>query len=49
MTRFMLKISADLQDFEVVSGPGRVLGVTSGDPAAHDAQQGTSCTTYAVR
>lgn len=33
--------------FEVVSGPGRVLGVGSGDPAAHTPQQGRTCGTFA--
>ena len=33
--------------FEVVSGPGRVLGVGSGDPAAHYKQQGRVVGTFA--
>jgi hypothetical protein len=33
--------------FEVVSGPGRILGVASGDPSAHTPQQGVTCRTFA--
>ena len=32
--------------FEVVSGPGRVMGVGSGDPEAHNHQQSNACATY---
>ena len=33
--------------FNVVSGPGYILGVGSGDPAAHNAQQGKTAQTFA--
>lgn len=32
--------------FEVLSGPGVVVGVGSGDPASHSYQQGTTASTY---
>lgn len=33
--------------FEIVSGPGRIVGVGSGDPAAHNFQQGNIAATFA--
>lgn len=33
--------------FEVVSGPGRIVGVGSGDPASHSYQQGNVAATFA--
>merc|ERR1712054_500782 len=36
----------EIVTFEVVSGPGRVLGIGNGDPALHRHQAGTTTETY---